>query len=89
MKDNWIPCEERLPERTGKYLVTVKFSSRFPPEVGTAYFSTNLYKVDWHDFPDKKGEAGFYTYDCEWGYSELTDVTAWQKMPEPYIEVGE
>ena len=40
--DKWIPCEERLPDKEGQYLVTtVGFMHNV---VGTAYFDSEM----WH-----------------------------------------
>lgn len=84
--EDWIPCSERLPDDDGEYLITEKYSNAFPPIISLVQFSNDLYKVDWHDFRDKKGKAGFYQYDSEWGYVEVSGVIAWQKTPKPYKE---
>ena len=81
---DWIPCSERLPKSNGEYLVTEKFSNGFPPDVCILEFAKDLYELDWHDFQDKKGKAGFCRYDQEFGYSEVKGVIAWREKPEPF-----
>lgn len=82
--EDWIPCSERLPNDDGEYLVTDKYSKRFPPQVGVLGFSKDLYKVSRYDFEDEEGKAGFYFYDNEWGFTKVDTVTAWRGKPEPY-----
>lgn len=84
--EDWIPCSERLPKNNGEYLVTEKFSNVFPPDVCILRFAKDLYKLDEHDFYNRKGEAGFCRYDLEYGYSEVKGVIAWQEKPEPFQE---
>lgn len=43
---SWIPCSERLPEVSGKYLVTVKWSNDNENE--HIYITTSWYK-EWDD----------------------------------------
>ena len=83
-QDKWISCSERLPKNNGEYLVTEKFSNGFPPDVCILQFAKDLYKLDEHDFYNRKGEAGFCRYDQEFGYSEAKGVIAWREKPEPY-----
>ena len=84
-KQRWIPVSERLPEENGEYLVTVKPTFKnMKNYIKHCDFALNLYKVDEYDFVDKKGVAGFYKYDSEYGYYEVTDIVAWMPLPEPY-----
>ena len=88
-KQGWIACSEKLPEKDGEYLVTVKPTFKnMKNYIKHCDFALNLYKVDEYDFVDKKGVAGFYKYDSEYGYYEVTDIVAWMPLPEPY-EGGE
>ena len=81
----WIPVSERLPEEDGEYLVTVKPTFKnMRNYIKHCDFARNLYLVDEYDFVDKKGVAGFYKYDSEYGYYEMTEVIAWCELPEPY-----
>ena len=85
----WIPCSERLPEEDGEYLVTVKPTFKnMRNYIKHCDFARNLYLVDEYDFVDKKGIAGFYKYDSEYGYYEMTEVIAWCELPEPYKMCG-
>lgn len=82
----WIPVSERLPEKDGEYLVTVKSTFKNTRNyIKHCHFARNLYLVDEYDFADKTGVAGFYEYDSEYGYYEMTEVIAWMPfLPEPY-----
>ena len=85
----WIPVSERLPEEDGEYLVTVKSTFKNTRNyIKLCCFARNLYLIDEYDFVDKKGIAGFYKYDSEYGYYEMTDVIAWMPLPEPYKMCG-
>lgn len=75
----WILVSERLPDEWEKCLVT--FKNEY---VGIMCYALNLYKVDEYDFYAKKGKAGWYDYDSEWGYYSRDDVVAWMPLPEPY-----
>ena len=82
-KSEWIPVSERLPE-DGAYLVTRKTNRR--NAIGIANYATDLYPIDKFDFVDKKGKDGWYEYDYESGYYEVTEsIIAWQELPEPYV----
>ena len=75
----WIFVSERLPDERKKCLVT--FKSGY---AGIMYYAPDLHRVDEYDFCDKKGEAGWYDYDSEWGHYSRDDVIAWMPFPEPY-----
>lgn len=77
----WIPVSERLPDDRKDCIVTFKDGC-----VDTMYYASDLYKVDDYDFYAKKGKAGWYDYDSEWGYYSRDDVVAWMPLPEPYKE---
>ena len=75
----WIPCTERLPEKSGRYLVTRKFSSLFGSldDVFIVNYSEMIgvcveTKIWWIGNP---GTPGF---------EELDDVIAWMPLPDPY-----
>ena len=36
-----------------------------------------------YDFHDRE-ESGWYYFEPDLGYTELTDVVAWQPLPSPY-----
>ena len=74
----WIPCTERLPEKSGRYLVTRKFSSLFGSldDVFIVNYSEMIgvcveTKIWWIGNP---GTPGF---------EELDDVIAWMPLPDP------
>lgn len=56
--DRWIPVAERLPEKTGKYLVTVKNGNVY----ATAYCAMdkkfNCAAVAWMELPEPYKEEG-------------------------------
>lgn len=56
--DRWIPVSERLPEKTGKYLVTVKNGNVY----ATAYCAMdkkfNCAAVAWMELPEPYKEEG-------------------------------
>ena len=75
----WIPCTERLPEKSGCYLVTRKFSSLFSllDDVFIVNYSELIgvcvdTKIWWIGSPETPG------------FEELDDVVAWMPLPEPY-----
>ena len=80
---DWTPCEDETPKKNGKYIVTVT-SPYIGEVVELAYFAKDLYEIDAFDFADKKGVSGWYRYDGEFGYFEVTDVIAWQPVPKEY-----
>lgn len=83
-KYNWISVKDKLPNRDGKYLVTYRsdIDNRFIRIYG---YSNNLSKVDNFDFPRSKyNRAGWYDYDSDFGYYEVTNVIAWIELPEEY-----
>jgi len=78
-EQRWIPCSERLPEKSGRYLVTRKFNALFSlwDKVYIANYSDLMgvcveTKIWWIGNP---GTPSF---------EELNDVVAWMPLPEPY-----
>lgn len=78
-KAKWIPVSERLPDERKDCIVTFKDGY-----VDTMYYAPDLYKVDEFDFCTKKGKAGWYNCDSEWGYYSREDIIAWMPLPKPY-----
>lgn len=67
----WIPVSERLPEKTGIYIVTGKTfisSNNFPNDF---YRSTQV-----HKYSEKTGWDTFFS----------DEIFAWMPLPEPYKE---
>lgn len=77
----WIPVEERLPERNGKYMVCSSVRGR--KYIDCVSFARDLYMIDTYDFHRSKGKSGFYEYDNEYGFYEYEGVTHWMHLPEP------
>ena len=70
-KDNdWIPVEERLPNKNGVYNVTRLVDDAFISD--SAYFDG---QDTWHN-DNRVNHTRPY----------LTDIVAWQPLPEPYIK---
>jgi hypothetical protein len=81
--DRWIPVNEK-PPKDGAYHVTRRTNRG--NVIGVASYSKDLFTVDEYDFADKKGKGGWYNYDYEDGYYEVTDsITAWRELLEPYV----
>lgn len=81
--DKWIPVSER-PPKDGTYHVTRKTNRG--NVIGMASYAKDLYPIDRFDFADKKGEDGWYQYDYEGGYYEVTEsIIAWMPLPKPYV----
>lgn len=82
--NGWIPCSERLPEEEGRYICYV---CGIRSDIAIYSFAKNLSRVDEYDF-EGKNKSGFYNYDSEYGYYEMSNVVAWQPLPKPYKEGG-
>ena len=87
----WIPCQERLPEEDGDYLVLYYTPSAYKPyyTYDVTSFANDLYRIDKYDFSDKKEQKGWYYCDQEYGFCEDNSVYAWMPLPEPLREEGE
>lgn len=86
MTQIWHNAKTDPPKEEGKYLVC----RSFPYIKGMDYFITissysfNLFSFDKYDFADKRpGQAGWYYYNDEWGYTEETDIVFWMPLPKP------
>ena len=78
---NWISIKDRWPENENKrYLCAVKGFSHCS-YVQICRFSKNLEFVDEYDLHECN-HAGWYNYDSEWGYYEVTGVTHWMELPD-------
>ena len=83
-ENKWIPVAERLPA-DGLASVLVCCGSPYRPYYDIARFAICLEDVDEFDFEGQK-RSGFYSYDREYGYYEMSDVTHWMPLPEPPME---
>ena len=73
-KQEWIPCEERLPEEMGIYLCTVGAPYRNPREM---YYAPQAWA-------DKSDNATWRSIDGSYVFDWF--VEAWQPLPEPYMK---
>ena len=67
----WIPCSERLPKKSGKYIVTQK---RYAIDDRT-HKRPIAVEVDYVEFNSNDGE---------WQRANFFEVIAWQPLPAPY-----
>ena len=86
--ERWIPCEKRLPEKEGEYIVTTRWDENGDFRVTTLEYGFKV--VDrWKDsdrvFPN--GAA----FGEEWadGMDNIEETIAWMPLPERYREEGE
>ena len=82
----WISVSEKLPKKSGEYLCTLQIGNDMRI-VKMISFAKNLYKIDRFDFYEKKGKAGFFDFDNNYGFYEISNVIAWDKefkLPDPY-----
>lgn len=77
----WISVKDRLPDKNGRYLCCYDLGIVSGKSIGIYSFAKNLYKVDKYDFKGMK-RMGWYDYDSEWGYGEMSGVTHWMPLPE-------
>lgn len=81
-KPCWIPVSERLPNgEAERYLVAASLRA-LGLRVSICCYTDNLEEVDEYDFKDEK-RGGFYYYDYEYGYCEMSGVQYWMPLPEP------
>ena len=82
-EQQWIPCSERLPEKEGKYLVTVRWSPN------------GKFRVDVVDYGHKVDDAwlekewllsGGSAFGERWGdtIDNIEETLAWMPLPEPW-----
>ena len=78
MSNEWISVKDRLPKKNGKYLC---YNICLIGGIGIFSFAKNLKKVGINDFMFRK--SGWYAYDSECGFYEVSNVTHWMPLPEP------
>lgn len=66
----WIPCNERLPSKNGKYIVTEKRYAADDKNHDGKY-DVIVEEVYWYG---------------KWDRAKFFEVTAWMFLPEPYNE---
>lgn len=73
----WISVKKSLPKENNKYLtVTIEYNNKRAIKV--IGFAKDLYEIDNHDFFNRKGQSGWYSYSSEYGYTEESGIVAWQ-----------
>ena len=78
----WISVKDRLPDKSGKYLVTVTSNVDYKPFVKTAWFLLKLWDNWQFKYECEPNVPGFYNGDGEGDWVERM-VTHWMPLPEP------
>ena len=81
-KPQWIPCSERLPEKSGLYLTWMRFPYEEEPTWTIENYDADVEAFgEWREryHPETLGYL-----DSE--FEEIENVTAWMPLPEPYRE---
>jgi len=74
----WIPCSERLPEKSGRYLVTRGLNA-----CGSLW--NRIYISNYSDLMGIKSEKIWWQGNVgKPDFKRLDDVIAWMPLPEPY-----
>lgn len=74
----WIPCSERLPEKSGRYLVTRGLNA-----CGAVW--NRVYIINYSDLMGLKSERIWWDGNVgKSDFERIDDVTAWMPLPEPY-----
>ena len=79
-EQRWIPCSERLPEKSGRYLVT-----RGSNVCGSLW--NRVYILNYSDLMGLCKEKVWWSGNVgKSDFEKYDDVIAWQPLPEPYRE---
>lgn len=74
----WIPCSERLPEKSGRYLVTRGLNA-----CGSLW--NRIYISNYSDLMGIKSEKIWWQGNVgKPDFKRLDDLIAWMPLPEPY-----
>ena len=77
---HWIPCSERLPEKSGRYLVTRGLNA-----CGSLW--NRIYIANYSDLMGIRREKIWWQGNVgKSDFERLDDVLAWMPLPEPYRE---
>lgn len=83
MKTQWISVSERLPEKSGKYLLW-----RNAPYEDKAHYFIGNYDADVEDFGEWQEKYAPITFGyLDSDFIDYGEVLAWMPLPEPYTEV--
>ena len=76
----WIPCSERLPERSGAYLVWMQWPCDEEPTASIINYDADCEMFgEWHELYHPR-TLGYLDSD----FDEIKGVIAWMPLPEPY-----
>ena len=75
----WISVKDRLPERDGEYLTTIKHFGKYSG-VNVRWFAKDGETVDEYELAGQK--YVWYFYDSEYGYVPTDSVTHWMPLTE-------
>lgn len=78
-KTGWIPAN-KTPSEEGKHLVVCKSIGMGCNLMYIANYAKDLSSVDEYDFENEQ-RGGWYDYDSESGYFEMSDVIAYMPLP--------
>lgn len=82
----WIPCTERLPEKSGRYLVTRGSNVCGSLWSGRLWYY-RVYILNYSDLMGLKKEKIWWSGNVgKSDFEKFNDVIAWMPLPEPYRE---
>ena len=81
----WISVKDHLPTKDIENCLVTIDCFGVSRTVRTISYAKDLSKIDKWDFPakDYKNVSGFFDYNSEYGYYEVSNVLAWCEV-EPY-----
>ena len=80
---HWIPCSDRLPEESGRYLVTRGLNA-----CGSLW--NRIYIANYSDLMGIKSKRIWWQGNVgKSDFERLDDVLAWMPLPKPYKEEEE
>lgn len=72
-EQKWIPCKKKLPEESNTYIATLIDDGRYFTDV-----------VEWNSTFGGRWQSVFYDDSPIGEYHDISNVIAWQPLPEPY-----
>lgn len=80
LPDGWIPCNERMPEKRGHYLVCTE----------SGLVARSSYSPEHTDYDDVRGchklarkDFGKYSRHFEYARASVSKITHWMALPAP------
>lgn len=81
--NNWHDAKTDPPTQSGEYLCCYKsYVPNVTYKMQVHSYALRLRDIDKYDFEGTK-RGGWYDYDGEYGYYEITRITHWRYLPEP------